>query len=259
MLLRRVTQHIKAQNWFAVGIDFVIVILGVFIGIQVANWNEGRNLAVQERLVLQAIYQDLNADREIVKNSMTMAQVNLSASHYLFEQAGFDSFKKLELPIINVVALGGASFEAPPYLRVEESQKAEIWKHITIHYYPLQSDAALGALIAAGDLGIISEPELRRELQTYRAKWHSMNESNNLTFRPFRDRVVFVGQRFGLSPFIVIDEGVLVDLVKQNAELRGAIRTLAEFTLLHHEQMSRLIDHIEALMARIDRKLDNNH
>ncbi|MEX0644254.1 MAG: DUF6090 family protein [Parvularculaceae bacterium] len=39
MILRRITEHVKAQNWFAVGIDFVIVVVGVFIGIQVANWN----------------------------------------------------------------------------------------------------------------------------------------------------------------------------------------------------------------------------
>ena len=33
MILRRITQHIKAQNWFAVGLDYVIVVVGVFIGI----------------------------------------------------------------------------------------------------------------------------------------------------------------------------------------------------------------------------------
>jgi len=42
MLLRRVTKHVKDQNWFAVGIDFCIVVIGVFIGLQVANWNEDR-------------------------------------------------------------------------------------------------------------------------------------------------------------------------------------------------------------------------
>ena len=42
MLLRRLTKHVQDQNWFAVGIDFCIVVIGVFIGIQVANWNETR-------------------------------------------------------------------------------------------------------------------------------------------------------------------------------------------------------------------------
>lgn len=42
MLLRRITKRVKDQNWFAVGIELVILVLGVFIGIQMANWNEAR-------------------------------------------------------------------------------------------------------------------------------------------------------------------------------------------------------------------------
>jgi hypothetical protein len=42
MILRRLTKHVKDQNWFAVALDFVIVVVGVFIGIQVANWNDAR-------------------------------------------------------------------------------------------------------------------------------------------------------------------------------------------------------------------------
>ena len=39
MILRRVIEHVKAQNWTAVALDFVIVVMGVFIGIQLGNWN----------------------------------------------------------------------------------------------------------------------------------------------------------------------------------------------------------------------------
>ncbi|CAN0603893.1 unnamed protein product, partial [Ectocarpus sp. 12 AP-2014] len=42
MILRSLTKHVKDQNWFAVGLDFAIVIVGVFIGIQVSNWNESQ-------------------------------------------------------------------------------------------------------------------------------------------------------------------------------------------------------------------------
>lgn len=51
MLLRRVTKHVTDQNWFAVVIDFLIVVVGVFIGIQVANWN-----SEQEERALEAVY-----------------------------------------------------------------------------------------------------------------------------------------------------------------------------------------------------------
>ena len=42
MLLRRIIEHVKTQNWTAVGLDFVIVVVGVFIGIQVSNLNDAR-------------------------------------------------------------------------------------------------------------------------------------------------------------------------------------------------------------------------
>lgn len=42
MIRRRIAEHLKAQNWFAVAIDFVIVVIGVFVGIQVSNWNAAR-------------------------------------------------------------------------------------------------------------------------------------------------------------------------------------------------------------------------
>ncbi len=43
MLLRRVIEHVKAQNWTAVGLDFVIVVVGVLMAFQIAEWNENRN------------------------------------------------------------------------------------------------------------------------------------------------------------------------------------------------------------------------
>jgi hypothetical protein len=42
MILRRLSQHVKDHNWFAVGLDFLIVVVGVFIGIQMSNWNATR-------------------------------------------------------------------------------------------------------------------------------------------------------------------------------------------------------------------------
>lgn len=42
MILRRITQHVKAQNWFAVGLDFLIVIVGILIAFQITNWGEER-------------------------------------------------------------------------------------------------------------------------------------------------------------------------------------------------------------------------
>lgn len=42
MILRRIREHVGTHNWFAVGVDLVIVVLGVFLGTQVSNWNAER-------------------------------------------------------------------------------------------------------------------------------------------------------------------------------------------------------------------------
>ncbi len=61
MLLRRVIEHVKAQNWIAVGLDFVIVVVGVFIGIQVSNLNAAR----QTRELSNEFAERLTADLEV--------------------------------------------------------------------------------------------------------------------------------------------------------------------------------------------------
>ena len=59
MILRRITEHVNDQNWFAITIDFVIVVFGVFIGLQVANWNEARNDRADEAVFLQDLHDDI--------------------------------------------------------------------------------------------------------------------------------------------------------------------------------------------------------
>jgi len=59
MILRRVVEHVKAQNWTAVALDFVIVVLGVVIGIQVSNWNEARAAADRRDQIVAALITDL--------------------------------------------------------------------------------------------------------------------------------------------------------------------------------------------------------
>jgi hypothetical protein len=58
VILRSLTKHVKDQNWFAVGIDFAIVVIGVFIGIQVANWNEFRAQERRDEVLLERLFDD---------------------------------------------------------------------------------------------------------------------------------------------------------------------------------------------------------
>ena len=59
MILRRLKAHVEKENWFAVFIDFAIVVIGVFIGIQVANWNETRRDREDETAFLNRLHLDI--------------------------------------------------------------------------------------------------------------------------------------------------------------------------------------------------------
>jgi hypothetical protein len=58
MLLRRVAQHVRQQNWLAVGIDFFIVVIGVYIGLQVNNWDATQAERRMERVLLAQLETD---------------------------------------------------------------------------------------------------------------------------------------------------------------------------------------------------------
>lgn len=62
MLLSRVITHVKAQHWTAITIDFVIVVLGVFIGIQVSNWNQQRQTDQKAVVFTRHLKDDLRAE-----------------------------------------------------------------------------------------------------------------------------------------------------------------------------------------------------
>ncbi|HWC57089.1 MAG TPA: hypothetical protein VG434_09015 [Sphingomicrobium sp.] len=54
MVVRKLTANLKTQNWTAVAIDFVIVVLGVFVGVQASNWNQARlDRAETQRLLMR--------------------------------------------------------------------------------------------------------------------------------------------------------------------------------------------------------------
>ena len=59
MILRRIADNLRAQNWTSVAIELGIVILGVFIGIQAANWNAERQERQETRQLLSQIEAEL--------------------------------------------------------------------------------------------------------------------------------------------------------------------------------------------------------
>ncbi|MEM7327347.1 MAG: hypothetical protein AAF437_01330 [Pseudomonadota bacterium] len=88
MLLRRITKHVKDQNWFAVGIDFFIVVVGVFIGMQVANWNSASVSQRTEQALLFQLHEEI-VKAELELNSPRVDPPGVDERIRLFVSAFF--------------------------------------------------------------------------------------------------------------------------------------------------------------------------
>jgi len=60
--IRRISKHVKDQNWFAVCIDLVVVFLAVFIGLQADSWNEERIADKTAKTYYTRLIGDLHAE-----------------------------------------------------------------------------------------------------------------------------------------------------------------------------------------------------
>lgn len=70
MILRRLTKHLRDQNWFAVFLDFFIVVIGVFIGIQVSNWNTDNAQREDETVFLRLLEEDIRGSQELASRTL---------------------------------------------------------------------------------------------------------------------------------------------------------------------------------------------
>lgn len=62
MIVRRIVDQMRQQHWTAVAIELVIVVLGVFIGMQVSNWNQQRVTDQQAAVFTEHLKADLREE-----------------------------------------------------------------------------------------------------------------------------------------------------------------------------------------------------
>jgi hypothetical protein len=154
MLLRRVTQDVKNQNWTAVGIDFLIVVVGVFIGIQVANWNNERQDRADEVYYLERILNDI--DDSIHNNARVV--------DYLGE--------KIQTTFWVVEKLRAGHLE-PDQEEEFEQRFLAIGDWQTGDFI----DSTIRELQSSGRLGIIRSKAFREQLGRFELTWDSINRA----------------------------------------------------------------------------------
>lgn len=58
-MLRRIVANFRRQDWTAVVVELVVVVVGVFIGVQASNWNAEREVKIRRAQVVATLVADL--------------------------------------------------------------------------------------------------------------------------------------------------------------------------------------------------------
>ena len=130
MLFRRIKAHIENENWFAVFIDFLIVVVGVFIGIQVANWNQTRTDHQTEATYLELLRGDLsstivNAKLQIEYEQFQSALAN-DAYLFIVESPSETRPQKLAIALSQLSGRRTLKVDSPTFLDMQSSGKLEL-------------------------------------------------------------------------------------------------------------------------------------
>lgn len=120
MILARMAQAIKQQNWFQVTIEIIIVVIGIFLGLQVTDWNEGRQERIEEKNYLERVLSDMEESALEQQQQMVQAAYMGENLQYLvtklmdgtFEEAdqgrlisGLDATGFIASPVTNKVTI----------------------------------------------------------------------------------------------------------------------------------------------------------
>lgn len=82
-VLRRIATDLRQHHWTGVAIELLIVVLGVFIGLQAANWNEGRKDRALARQYLERLREDLVLSAQAAQSNIDNMQEQSSRAAWM--------------------------------------------------------------------------------------------------------------------------------------------------------------------------------
>jgi hypothetical protein len=144
MILRRVIGHFRKQEWTAIAIDFLIVVIGVFVGLQVNDWNEARKERALERQYLVRIASDLEQSIGDIEHAIRRTRERQAFGELLM-----------------------ASIDDPAVVRVDPGRFVAA---IMFGGYTLSPDVrsqTFDEIKSAGELNVVRDDQLRLDLTEF--------------------------------------------------------------------------------------------
>jgi hypothetical protein len=238
MILRRVIEHVQEQNWTAIGIDFLIVVLGVYLGIQLGNWNEARQNLRDEARLLVELGDDLAADVNEMEDVLENAEIRISAIEQVLDAAG-QSYRGTYSEALLTYDLASSQWEARiDDLAEYEPQNAYDYPLAVTFMRTLDGNRhTYNTLISMGGVRLIEDRELARMIQAYYARVDEVQDLEAFIVEA-RHSVFDAMQRQGISR---VDERTLADLGEVIGSDPRLVATLRDFRYMTFNQWGSML------------------
>ena len=142
--LGRLADALRQQNWFAVGIELVIVVLGVVIGFQVTAWGNERAARAQERELLRGLRAELAANVDLLDRVADEHRRTIAQARRVLAWTGPDP---ADVPANTMDTLVTSLITEMPA------------------YHPAMGEVE--AMLGAGQLGLVRDDSLRTMLASW--------------------------------------------------------------------------------------------
>jgi hypothetical protein len=231
MILRRFMKHFSDQNWFAVGLDVIVVVVGIFLGMQVTEWNENRKTAETSGFIHQKLVEDFTTIETQAGFRVAFHQERTENLQYLLKVIRQEVNEPYDMGRIkDALTVGDTNWENPRH--------SVVWT----------------SLVANDQLDLVANEPLRQALAEYErglaeaeaglnALRSMMNESRNVFFRytefsPDFNVETYMNSFTVMVPIQSFDLQSMKDDKDYHAAVSQYMRLQYYMTLNHHINLS---------------------
>ncbi len=243
MILRRFADAFRRQDWFTVFVETMIVVLGVFLGLQVNNWNEARTASRQEVVLIAQLADDLRSMRDSFVFADAISQRTHDGWVTIFR--ALESCRPIEAdPVLVQYAL--ARYQRTSQVSVQRTAYDELTSlgmFSRLSDRELKDDVArLYALIEADNQGALGGRA--DQLAAGRIMWRS------IAFSFASDSVESIDRGAGEFDSWVRAEFDPLDHC-ENLELRGAVWEMVDLNRDWLIRSATTVEEIDSLLQRL--------
>ena len=243
MLLRRFANHIRTQNWTAVVLDFIIVVVGILIAFQITNWNDGRQDRRDEQRYLAELAVNLEADLAQINAGQEASLQRLAAAEAILNEAAPDLERTLFFAPIERDLPSPGGFQEYPYA------------YLTSYFFMVSSSSTFDELIQTGNIGVISNRLLVKDLTSYYDRVHRQRGDDDIMLTQAAGMLDWTREKgLGMSDRATLLE--TINLAKSDQSFLGFVKMASFLAYFQYSRLTDIETDAENLLAAVEAEMD---